>query len=101
MTVRRVHPYAAVLLQQLIEAQLFTVDALAEQLVATAEQVRGWATGRSMSLPRQLCLARLVIKQVPALRRDGRRLEAQTLATVQYRAGLTITHSKPYVMHWG
>ena len=88
------------LLQRLIAGgEMTAFDIRAELRVAAAEFDRLVAGAATMSLPHQLCFAKLLIERVPRLARSGKTLRDQALAAIAYSSGATAVHtSQP--MKW-
>ena len=88
------------LLQRLISGgEMSAFDIRGELCVAAAEFDQLLAGTKTMSLPHQLRLAKLLIERVPRLARNGKTLRDQALAAIAYGSGATAVHtSQP--MKW-
>ena len=71
--------------RQLVETHQFDPESLARELVISPSQLDAYMSGTlEMPLDRQLCLALLLIEQVPSLRRHGYALRGQVIAATTY-----------------
>ena len=88
------------LLQRLIAGgEMSAYDIRVELCIADAEFEELVAGTKTMSLPHQLCFAKLLIERVPRLARSGKTLRDQALAAIAYGSGATAVHtSQP--MKW-
>lgn len=81
------------LLHELMRRKLATAHALSIYLGLSRSQLRECVAGRTrMPLESQRRLADLVVNQVPALAREGRRLHLQCEAEQRFVAGETTRH---------
>lgn len=87
---------AVLLLRELLTAHGVARDSVARALAVTEADIQGYLSGHEpMSLGVQGGLANFVIERVPALRRVGHRLRAQTEAANDFHQGRTATHNSP------
>lgn len=81
------------LLHELIRQKLATAHALSIYLGLSQRQIRECVAGKTrMPLESQRRLADLVVNHVPALAREGRRLQLQCEAEERFLAGETTRH---------
>lgn len=84
------------LLASLIQNGSLSADDLARELSAPRKDIDSFIRGDSvMDLPRQLCLALLVVEKVPRFARTGRTLLGQVSAAMAVEARTTALHSEP------
>jgi hypothetical protein len=81
------------LLQRILNASHFDIGDVAAGLVVDERTVGRYLAGEiTMPLDRQLCLARLVIENIPDLARSGRNLLSQVQAQYEFGRSRTVLH---------
>ena len=84
---------AARLLERLIRRQLASADGLAAILGISRQRLLKYVAGKTrMPLDSQRRLAGHIVKHVPDLAREARRLELQCEAAERFHSGETTTH---------
>jgi hypothetical protein len=82
------------LLERLIAGGEIDADGICRELSLSGKDLDDLLTGtRTMSLPVQLCFAKLLIERVPRLAQRGRTLRDQVLAAMAYSTGTTTVHA--------
>ena len=85
---------AIILLRKLITSHGVARETLADALAVTEANIDANLSGHEpMSLGAQSGLATFVIERMPALRRVGHQLRAQTKAASDFHQGRTATHN--------
>jgi hypothetical protein len=87
------HSEARSLLVKVMATDGFDAARLARELVVTEARIALYAAGDvAIPLERQLCLARLVIANIPELARRGRNLVGRVQAQMSFSHSETVTH---------
>jgi hypothetical protein len=87
---------AAQLLRRLLEEPAFGPDRVADELAITLDDLDACRWGRiRMPLERQLCLALVVMTQVPRLARVGHSVYGHVCAAIRCATHTTAVHTKP------
>jgi hypothetical protein len=81
------------LLTKILDSGCFDIQRMAEELVVSERTVALYMSGElEMPLERQLCLARFLIDNAPALARTGHNLLGQVQSAIAYSRSETTTH---------
>ena len=89
-------PRSSRLLASLIEANEFTAQQLADNLLVSLPVVEQYlAATMVMPLSRQMLLANFVVAKSKTLKRAGVQLHAQVVAATALHAKMTVTHNGP------
>jgi hypothetical protein len=93
---------ANTLLKRLVAMGWFETAELARELVVSEKALSAFLDEDApMPLDRQLCLALLLIENVPPLARQGHRLRGQIKAAVAFNEHTTAVHmSPPAITRW-
>jgi hypothetical protein len=84
------------LLKSVIDSGEFTAGDLARELSVATDEVDAFVSGDVvMPLPRQLCLALLLIQKSPRFARRGHALHSQVSAAIAFRDHKTSVHNEP------